>query len=279
MSHLVRRKVPDLPSRIEEGRFECKYILPAAERQEVLERSAQWLRPDPHAVLLDDGTTGYHVHSMYYDTANLEDYAARLNGGRIRQRLRVRTYGKPGQQQPVFLENKRKLETVVVKSRVSLSCDADVYGAVHTAHPWKPFFDAVPLAGRWAASDFDRLASKRGAVTCVHYRRDVYCGRSVADPTRVTIDRSITASTRPDAWDLYAEPDLEVIPGEFMVLELKFNGQAPKWIRDMRSLLRLHAESVSKFGSSVAAGARTGSTAREQHAIIPRSVVRALGAR
>lgn len=259
-ARLTRRERVDVGEVLpDEGRSEAKYVLRTDVRDEVLAQTARWLRPDPNAVLLDDGTSGYDVHSTYLDTPALDDYTARLLGHRVRERLRVRTYGKAGEGQPVFLENKRKLDAWVVKSRVRLPCDADQYGTHAIAHPWKPWLDGLSAADRARADRFDALASRRIAVTCVHYRRDVYCGLSADDPTRVTIDRGITATTNPPAWDLYAAPDLQVLAPEWMVLELKFEGQAPKWIRDLRALLRLHAEPMSKFGVSVASGARRGS--------------------
>jgi SPX domain protein involved in polyphosphate accumulation len=96
------------------GRFECKYILPVAAREEVLGIAEPHVVLDPNAVKLHDGTVGYEVHSLYYDTPGLHDYSERLLDRRIRNRLRVRTYGRPGDRAPVYLENKRKFEDQVV---------------------------------------------------------------------------------------------------------------------------------------------------------------------
>ncbi|MDP7110584.1 MAG: VTC domain-containing protein, partial [Myxococcota bacterium] len=117
------------------GRFEYKYVLPLADRDRVMEVIDDYVKPDPHATARSDGLIGYFNHSIYLDTEDLFDYHERLDESTIRNRLRVRTYGRPGDGAPVFLENKRKLEAWVVKQRVMVG-DADSWGADPSERPW-----------------------------------------------------------------------------------------------------------------------------------------------
>lgn len=75
---------------------------------------------DPYAKNLPNHS--YIIRSLYYDSAGLDSYYQKIAGVRTRKKLRIRFYEpdlKP--QTPVFLEIKRKYDTVVVKDRLVLS--------------------------------------------------------------------------------------------------------------------------------------------------------------
>ena len=148
-----------------EGRFELKYALPLERRQEVLAAAWDHVQPDPNgaeisALLPDDvlssgpSPRGYRVCSLYLDTLDLQGYTERLAEARIRNRVRVRSYGLPGEVAPVFLESKRKLHRNVVKHRIRVG-DTQAWSDGDSIRPWR---DAVqntgtegvcpPMAGR-----------------------------------------------------------------------------------------------------------------------------------
>ena len=56
--------------------------------------------------------------------------------------------------------------------------------------------------------------------------------------------------------DLYAPADVDLIPPDWMVLEMKFSDTRPAWMSEIVRRLRLRAVPVSKFGLSVALGYR-----------------------
>ena len=83
------------------GRHEFKYALPLSVREEVLRIAGRNAQPDPHAIRREDGLIGYYIHSVYLDTEDLLDYHERLSERKVRNRLRARTYGSPGDRAPV----------------------------------------------------------------------------------------------------------------------------------------------------------------------------------
>jgi hypothetical protein len=248
-----------------EGRWELKYVLPTALHASVLERVAGVAEADPHADDLGDGRRGYYVHSLYFDTPRLDDYFDRLAARRIRNRLRVRTYGWRKDARPVFLENKRKLEERVCKQRRRVT-DAETW-CTSGPTPWR---DTV---SDWAGRHFAMLVDGEGRhpVVTVHYRRDTWV--SSRPKARLTLDSSITACAATSASDLFAPGTHDVVPGDLMVMELKFDGDCPGWMRALVRDLRLRAEPVSKFGLSVARVHR-GDRPRELRALAARALVR-----
>jgi len=255
------------------GRHEFKYVLPLSARDELLAIIGDNAMPDQHASAREDGLVGYYNHSIYLDTEDLLDYHERLSVRRVRNRLRVRSYGKPGERAPVFLENKRKIDEWVVKQRVRV-CDADTWAAHPHDRPWVDFASGVNGGGRYAAAHFLRLVENgRVPVSMVRYFREVYLdGRGDGyGKVRLTIDREIFAKVRPDGRDLYAAPDVELIPRDWMVMELKFCGDRPAWMRAICRELGLRAHPVPKFGLSIARGVRAGH-GRDQEALLPRPI-------
>ncbi len=239
---------------IDIGRFECKYTVPVAQRQRILEVVEGHVVPDAHGDDLPNGGKGYTVHSLYLDTPRLDDLHDRLAEGKVRNRLRARTYGRPGQRQPVFLENKRKLDNWVIKHRVRV-CDADAWCArAGDPSPWAHFAGRVTGRGSYAARHFVELVEehRRRPVSVVHYMREVYQDRRPGmSKVRLTLDYHVSATADPRPVDLYAEPDVELLPPDWMVMELKFNVDRPAWMRRLCKELRLRAVPVSKFGLSV----------------------------
>jgi len=244
----------------EVGRYEFKYLLPSERRAEVLELVAPHVRPDDHARPMDGGLVGYTVHTLYLDTPRLTDYFERLERRKVRRRLRVRTYGLPGEGQPVFLENKRKSGKWVVKHRAPVG-DADAWCGSHDPQPWTTLAATVPERGRYAATSFCRLVAgdRRLPVSVVHYQREVLVPRTDnSHHVRLTLDHGVRATVVSSAQHLFAAPEVELIPREWIVMELKFEGTAPGWMRDLTTHLGITAVPVSKFGLSVARGHRAG---------------------
>jgi len=245
------------------GRFEFKYAIPLSECPRIVDLARPFIMSDPHGRPLPGGGIGYAVHSIYFDTVDaaghptLSDYFERLAEHKVRDRLRIRTYGSPDDEnQPVFLENKRKQDDRVVKSRVRV-CTAAEWSASNNNRPWQDFADRVRGQKLLAYRNFDTLLQNREPVSVVHYLREVFVDRSPDNPrVRLTIDRDVTATTCPRTLDPYAPPDVDLLPRDWAVLELKFDEDRPGWMRNLVRVMRLRAVPVSKFGLSVMLGYR-----------------------
>ena len=245
------------------GRYEFKYAIPSSLCPALVKMASPHICSDPHAKPLPCGGLGYTVHSIYYDTFNahgeptLEDYFERLAANKVRDRLRVRTYGTAATPQPVFLENKRKQDDRVVKARVKI-CTSHEWAASNNNRPWTDFGPKIKGQKRHAFKNFSTLIQYRSPVSVVHYDREVFIDRNpFRSKVRLTIDRNVTATTRPMTLDPYAPATVDLIPRDWVVLELKFGDDRPGWMRQLVRTFKLRAVPVSKFGLSVALGFRT----------------------
>ncbi len=256
---------------LDQGRYEVKHLVPLAIRDTMLAAAGDAVIPDPHGRALEGGGSGYIVHSTYFDTPDLMDYTSRLAEHRVRLRTRIRTYGAPGDHAPVFLELKRKLDDQVIKQREKV-CDADTWATFGDA-PWEHLYEDKRPAVRAIAQRFGSIVAERGLVpwVSVHYHREVYIDvRPDAGRVRLTIDRQITGSTRPNTCDLYPKADFALFPDDLCVVELKFAGTEPLWMRRLARELGLRPEPISKFALTMARALR-GDHPHEFARLLPRA--------
>lgn len=230
-----------------EGRYELKYIIAEEDCPALLDLAAPHVSLDANARPMPSGRKGYVVSSVYLDDPELGGYTERLNMDRVRNRVRVRTYGARGQGAPVFLEAKRKLDDQVIKHRVKVS-DAETWATLGD-RPWQHVLEGLTRAQRAIADRFVAHVDGRNMVpVCtVRYEREIF----VEGTSRLTLDRFVQGVSNPPAHDLYAPADLRLIPEGWVVLELKFNGQMPGWMRVLNRAMKLRAEPVSKFALGV----------------------------
>lgn len=243
----------------DQGRFEMKFAVPTLLRNELIRRAEPHMKPDPKAHRLDNllpvqNAWGYAVHSLYFDTPELDDYFERLQERKVRNRLRIRTYGSPEGPSPIFLENKRKLDNRVVKQRVRI-CDSHQWRQTQSERPWEPWVDRLDEQSRYAGRHFSWLINtgRRQPVSIVHYLREVYIPRApTSGRLRFTLDHQVSVTKNPSLRDLKAPSDHLLIPNDWMVMELKYDRYPHRWMLELCRDLKLVSEPISKFGMSVA---------------------------
>ena len=269
---------------INEGRSELKYAVRVEHRDAILAGAATYVRADPHANLLHEflpelmdtegePPRGYRVCSLYLDTENLHGYTERLAEARIRNRVRVRTYGVPGQNSAVFLEAKRKLAQRVIKHREKI-CTCDEWASFDAQHPWREAVAAAEDSRHFGERWLNAVDGPQMYPVCrVTYIRETWIDGS----SRLTLDHKIQASSNPAPTDLQGYCDVDLIPEGWMVLELKFNGAEPPWMRRLVQTMHLAAEPVSKFALGVVKTRRADHTSELRY-LTPPSILRARGA-
>ncbi|MDR1194192.1 MAG: VTC domain-containing protein, partial [Peptococcaceae bacterium] len=93
-------------------RYEKKYIIDQRQYESLLRGCLGKLIPAQHSA--------YTVANLYYDTEDFELIRAALAKPVYREKLRLRCYGAASEDEPVFLELKKKYRGVVYKRRVRL---------------------------------------------------------------------------------------------------------------------------------------------------------------
>lgn len=245
---------PSNKQTVELERHEAKYIIPPAQIPEIREFIAPFCEPDDHG---GGGTLPeYVVTTLQLDTPNMAFYHAKEHEANARFKLRIRTYDFDGAC-PVFLEVKRKIKGVIVKSRATIP--AELWGADLIVRPGR----ATPFRTRHEEMNylnFVRLVQETGArpVVLIRYHREAYLGRNDRY-ARLTFDRKLCYRPTRD-WELFPKGghwwsmDSAASfgrPYSAAILELKTFADAPMWMVDLTERFNLQRVGYCKYFAAV----------------------------
>ncbi|WP_437283945.1 VTC domain-containing protein [Sorangium sp. So ce406] len=235
-------------------RYEFKYLVPERLVPEIRATACAVGRRDRYA----DERGVYRIRSLYLDTTGFDLYWANDREQRDRFKVRVRSY--PGKSSPVFLEVKRRVQDVIVKSRASVSAD----GWQELLTSGSPaVLDKLPPHVRKGAEKFITAVHRHDLKPrlLVDYEREAY--ESTIDRyARVTFDRKIVCQRREKldldvplrgGWRPVDHPVQTSTYEPVCVLELKFERRPPAWMAALVRRLELVRRSFSKYCYGVTA--------------------------
>lgn len=214
-------------------RYEYKYILTLSQKERLLEIMDQYMKLDSY------GRSS--ICNIYYDTGDFRLIRNSIEKPVYKEKLRVRSYGRCTDDGKVFVELKKKYDSVVYKRRLSMSnkdaCD------------W--------LSGNESASDDSQIGREieyfrhfydgiRPQVF-LSYEREAYFMKDGSD-FRVTFDDNIMA--RRDRLSLTEAAGGEMLLDEGTVMmELKISAGMPIWMSQFLSAEKIYKTSFSKYGT------------------------------
>lgn len=226
-------------------RYECKYLISPAQAARIRREIRPFVRPDPFAV---SHGGRYRITSAYLDTPSLRLHRETVEGQRDRIKLRVRGYGQDPDS-PLFLEIKRRIDTLVTKQRAmlprsaALSLLAGLPGAGGRPRSTDPELETFLERARVLAAR---------PVLEVSYEREAWVG-ALDSTQRLTFDRRITVWPTRRPWPSMAAPGSRVLEPRLVVLELKFCDRFPAWMRGIVQRHDLVRLSFSKYSRGVEA--------------------------
>lgn len=223
-------------------RFEFKYFLTFEEFRDIRRRLAPYVSLDGFA---KDSRSGfYEVISLYYDSPKFYYYHEKQDGVRNRKKIRLRRYEVDGRSTgPSFFEIKRKFDAVILKDRFLLDRDTEArFAATRRLPPQEAGRDAnvARIIGEY---DAERVRRSLEPKVLVRYRREPYLG-CYNQNFRVTFDYHITAC---ESDHLYAGGVARDVLQDGVIMELKFNGRLPRYIREVIESYSLERIAYSKY--------------------------------
>ena len=229
-------------------RYELKYI--------VDERRARAIRAYVESYLPADrymaSPRGYHVRSLYLDSADLQLYRQTRAGNRDRFKLRVRYYNENLDR--AKLEIKRRSKDTIRKDVARVNAQA-VFRVMACKWPdesqlgWQDRDQERPSAqDNYAMQQFCELRDGLTASSqvLVDYWREAY-EAAHRDSPRITFDRDLRAARCRTEHDL-AKPCTDFQPQVGgVILEIKFTPPRPVWLHDLIQQFNLQRQSVPKY--------------------------------
>ncbi|TVR50686.1 MAG: polyphosphate polymerase domain-containing protein [Puniceicoccaceae bacterium] len=225
-------------------RFELKYVIPDALAVQIRDFLAPYMEMDPYGARQPD--LSYPVHSLYLDSGDLALHQSTINGDKNRFKLRVRFYeNRPAA--PVYFEIKRRENNAIYKERCAVRRHVVPEIIAGRLPRRDDFVSACPEDER-ALHNFCTLMNRLVARPVAHvaYRREAWLSEG-ANRLRITFDRQVRSCPERTAC---LEPEMErpvLVFGNEVVLELKFTGRFPTWMRDLVQVFGLRQCSAAKY--------------------------------
>lgn len=227
-------------------RHELKYIIDESKAEAIAQFVKSYLQLDRYSKLQRGGE--YPIVSLYLDSDDLKLCRESLTGQKNRFKLRIRSYTDE-LDYPRFLEIKRRINTVIVKSRTGVM-DRDI----------PTLLAGLPLPPQNYSTDIESLNQfqfyintiKARPMILIRYMRRAYEGDSETR-VRVTFDRKLCYCVT-DVPEVriggkgWQENTLTI---GSLILEIKFTDCFPAWLNRMVSYLDLQQDSVSKYATSI----------------------------
>lgn len=235
-------------------RREYKYLIPESKIEGIRAAAQSVCRQDSYAG--PDGS--YAIRSLYFDNLQNGLYWANEREQPDRYKVRVRSYPE-AITAPVFLEVKRRVLDVIVKSRVGLPADrwAEVVAEPNGIRlfDWKP---GTQIHAERFLSLVHGLHLMPRVI--VEYRREAYVSL-VDDYARLTFDRAVTCQLQDRLdmavderqWRVVDHPVRTHTVEPVCILELKFGAVAPPWMVSLVRRFNLLRFSFSKYCYSLEA--------------------------
>lgn len=230
-------------------RFELKYMLTLEQKKKILEAM------EPYMTLDQYGRTT--IRNIYFDTDNYRLVRHSIEKPAYKEKLRIRSYAQADPQSPVFVELKKKYDSVVYKRRLSLpegEAMEWVCGAQEAAEHEKnaeESADKQAEATTQISSEIDYFLEYYETLhpaVFLSYEREAYYSNN-GDDFRVTFDDHILC--RQEELSLESEVWGDSLLDEGKVLmEIKTSGGIPLWMTHVLSEEHIYKTSFSKYGTA-----------------------------
>ena len=215
-------------------RYELKYMLTQEQKKKVLQAM------EPYMTLDKYGRTT--IRNIYYDTDNYLLIRRSIDKPAYKEKLRIRSYSQAEPDSTVFVELKKKYQSVVYKRRISLpELEAmEWVNGDHHCHKHTQISEEVDYF-------IDYYKTLHPAVF-LSYEREAFYSNDGSD-FRVTFDDTILCRQE----DLSLESEAygtSLLPEGMVLMEVKCSGGIPLWMTHVLSEEHIYKTSFSKYGTA-----------------------------
>lgn len=213
-------------------RYEKKYLLSKCQFDSLMEELEPFMQIDQYGL--------HTICNIYYDTEQYDLIRTSIEKPVYKEKFRVRSYGVPKEDDPVFLEIKKKYKGVVYKRRVSMP--------LQTA---KEYLIKQEMGNNDSQimKEISYFMKFYQPVPKVYIAYDRIAMFGKQDPNqRITFDTNIRSRVT----------DLDLDKGDYgqllldkeqYLMEVKILGAIPLWLSQIFTKLEIYPTSFSKYGN------------------------------
>lgn len=215
-------------------RHEIKYLLTREQYLTLLPQIAPYMALEPY------GKTT--IRNIYFDTDSFRLIRRSLEKPVYKEKLRLRTYGKEYLKDNVFMELKKKFDSVVYKRRIAVEESAALRWLCQKTDPGiqSQIADEITYFIRY----YETL---RPRVFLSYERQAYYC--KAGSDLRITFDENILSRD----FDLNLGGHIggtAILSDHKVLMEIKTAGGMPLWLVRLLSQHRIYKSAFSKYGTA-----------------------------
>lgn len=214
-------------------RYELKYMITLEQKKILLEAMAPYMALDKY------GRTT--IRNLYFDTPDYRLIRHSIEKPPYKEKLRLRSYALATPDSQVFVELKKKYDSIVYKRRLAMP--------EHLALDWLLGGDHAPEDSQIAReiNYFLSFYPDLKPMVYLSYAREAYFCHT--GDLRITFDDEILC--RRDRLTLEQPPDGDrVLPEGLVIMEIKCSGGYPLWLTQVLTRERIFRTSFSKYGTA-----------------------------
>lgn len=215
-------------------RYELKYILTREQKDIIVREMQEYMKLDKY------GRTT--IRNIYFDTENYRLIRRSIEKPQYKEKLRVRSYSQATLHSPVFVELKKKYDSVVYKRRLSMPQES----AMSWINGLKKCDEKTQISEE--IDYFLEYYQTLKPSVFLSYEREAYyslCG----DDFRVTFDENILC--RQEELTLTAAVwGTPLLEEDKVLMEIKCSGGIPLWMTKILSREHIYKTSFSKYGTA-----------------------------
>ncbi|MGN0454878.1 MAG: polyphosphate polymerase domain-containing protein [Ruminococcus sp.] len=215
-------------------RYELKYLLDSEQKQALLDVMEQHMSLDSY------GRTT--IRNIYFDTDSYRLIRRSIEKPPYKEKLRVRSYGEAGDDDAVFVELKKKYDSVVYKRRLALPCRT----AMERLCSGKSLGEDSQISKE--IEYFCRYYKNLRPAMFLSYEREAYYALDKSD-FRVTFDENILYRTYDFTFE-GAEYGKPILGSNQTLMEIKTTGAIPLWMVHFLTKNNIYKTSFSKYGTA-----------------------------
>lgn len=215
-------------------RYELKYLLSQEQKQAVLRAMEPYMKLDKY------GRTT--IRNIYYDTDTYLLIRRSIEKPAYKEKLRIRSYSRAEPDSTVFVELKKKYQSIVYKRRISLPEEEAMLWVAGIRHCHKH----TQIANE--VDYFMEYYRTLHPAVFLSYEREAYYSIDESD-FRVTFDDNILCRQEDLSLEsqVYGTP---ILPEGKVLMEIKCSGGIPLWMVQVLSKEHIYKTSFSKYGTA-----------------------------
>lgn len=215
-------------------RYELKYLITQAQKEKLLEAM------EPYMALDQYGRTT--IRNIYYDTDSYRLVRHSIEKPAYKEKLRIRSYNRAKPNSTVFVELKKKYDSVVYKRRLPLTEE----DALHWVSGETRCDTQTQIADE--IDYFLDYYETLHPVVFLSYEREAFYAKDGGD-FRVTFDDHILCRQE----DISLEADVwgtPLLEDGMVLMEIKCSGGLPLWMSHALTQMHVYKTSFSKYGTA-----------------------------